>query len=444
MALLGSNGFGWRFSSLYLSALSILFLYGFLKTFIARRLALTACLLLAFSHYIISFGKIGYNNLQALFGLSLVLWASARAYRMKSTFAYALLGLVTGFCFYLYPAALYAVPIPFLFLLFYDPPTSRKAIGRWILVVACALLLIFPLFLQPEYWQSKIQGTFLYSSELTHSLEKLIHHFYLTYVFAFFSYLFTPEEGHFIAVSYADPLSGVFISIGILTLLRSWRKQRFAAFWVLSFLAMVFFAGASHDRQFPPSTRMFLVLPWFALFAACGLWWMITQIQKLSGIGSLSTWVLPVVFPVILGLSLYQAYPLARDRMTGFQSLETLFFRTLQRAQTVYPDSAQTFVFITDPTWSSTPIHKLPEYYPLRAKFGEVVVEGQTIPETAYPLLTQPDAFIIIKPWFEEEWKAALEEGLRGLGKVPCDILTTNGYPRFQLWHTPGMDGLCE
>lgn len=444
MIFLGATSFGWRFSSLFLSALSLLFFYSFFKTFVSRKLALTASMFLAISHYIMSFGKIGYNNLQALFALSLVLWASARALRTRSPFSYALLGLTIGFCFYVYPAALYAIPIPILLLLFYAPPVDRQMTKRWAVMAAFALLLIYPLFLQPEYWQTKIAGTFLYSSQLTHSLPDLLKHFFTNYVFAFFSYLYTPEEGHFIAVSYADPLTGVFISIGMVLLLRLAIRDRFFLFWWLSFLSMVFLAGASHDRQFPPSTRMFLLLPWFALFAASGLWWLLEQVRHIRGY-PLSNRIAPVImFAIILGLSLYQAYPLALNRMTGFQSPETLFFRLLQRAQVVYPGAPKTYVFITDPSWTSQALHKLPEYYPVQANFAEVVVDMPHLPDTARPLLTQSDSFVIIKPWMEETWKKPLEGELLGLGKTPCDINATDGQPRFQLWHSPGMDGLCQ
>ncbi len=444
MALLGSNGFGWRFSSLYFSALSILFFYAFFHSFISRRLALTAALFLTTSHYIMSFGKIGYNNLQALFALSLALWASARAFRTRTPVSYAILGLAIGFCFYVYPAALYAVPIPFVFLLFYDPPSSRSAVGRWGVMLVFALLLIFPLFLQPEYWQSKVQGTFLYSTELRESLPMLLRHFFLNYVFAFFSYIYTPEEGHFIAVSYMNPLAGLFVSIGLVNLLRFVRRDRFALFAVVSFLAMVFFAGASHDNRFPPSTRLFMLLPWFALFAAYGLWWLIEHVKQLTGKEYLSRRLFAGAFVVVLGLSLYQAYPLARDRMTGFQSLQTLFLRLLQRAQDLYPGKPQTFVFITDPNWTSTALQHLPKYYPLQAKFGEVMIDQPRLPDSAKPLLSQTDTFVILKPWSEEPWKAALGQALLDLGKTPCDINTTNGYPRFQLWHSPKMDALCQ
>jgi 4-amino-4-deoxy-L-arabinose transferase-like glycosyltransferase len=444
MVLFGANGFGWKFSSLYLSAISILFFYLFFKTFVSRRIALTAALLLAFSHYIMSFGKIGYNNLQALLALSLVLWAGGRAVKTRRLFSFVILGLSLGFCFYLFPAALYAIPVPILLLMFYYPPTSRRSLKRWVLMIVIALVLISPLFLQPDYWQEKIPGTFLNRVELTSSSQTLLEHIRSNFTYAFFSYLYTPEESHFIAVSYVDPLTAVFVAIGFLYLLRFFRRERFIAFWMLSFIVMLFLAGASHDKTFPPSTRMFLILPWLTLFASFGIYWLVEQIKQLGASRRMIRTTLGMIFLMVLGLSLYQAYPLARDRMTGFQSLETLFFRMLLRAQVVDADKSITYVFITDPTWSSSGIQHLTDYYPIKEKVVDLVVEGPTLPEASIDLIKNPDTYIIIKPWMDEPLKTNLEIQINASGKESCDIHATNGDFRFKLWHAPGLVELCQ
>jgi 4-amino-4-deoxy-L-arabinose transferase-like glycosyltransferase len=444
MILFGANGFGWKFSSLYLSAISIIFFYCFFKMFVSRRIALTAALLLAFSHYIMSFGKIGYNNLQALLALSLVLWAGGRAIYTRRLFSFVILGLSLGFCFYLFPAALYAVPIPILLLMFYYPPTRRRSLERWVLMSVVALVLIFPLFLQPVYWQEKISGTFFNQVELISSSQTLIEHISSNFTYAFFSYLYTPEESHFIAVSYVDPLTAVFVAIGFVYLLRFIRRERFIVFWMLGFFVMLFLAGASHDKTFPPSTRMFLILPWLALFASFGIYWLVEQVKQIGASRQILRASLGMIFFVVLGLSLYQAYPLARDRMTGFQSLETLFFRMLQRAQVVDANKSITYVFITDPTWSSSGIQNLTNYYPIQEKVVDVVVDSQSLPAASIELIKNPDSCIIIKPWMDESWKINLGTQLDALGKESCDIHATNGDIRFKLWHAPGSTELCQ
>ena len=89
MKLFGSHNLGWHLSSLYLSAAAVGLFYLFFKTFVPRRVALVAAFFLAVSHYIMTFGKIGYNNLQALFAMSLALCAATWAIRTKRRIARA-------------------------------------------------------------------------------------------------------------------------------------------------------------------------------------------------------------------------------------------------------------------------------------------------------------------------------------------------------------------
>jgi len=122
MKLVGVDSFGWRFSSIYLSAISIGLFYLFLKRFCPNRIALFSSILLAGSEYIMSFDKIGYNNLQALFAMGLVLAVSGYAVQSKRLFGFTLLGASMALCFYVFPAALYILPIPILLLMIYLPP----------------------------------------------------------------------------------------------------------------------------------------------------------------------------------------------------------------------------------------------------------------------------------------------------------------------------------
>ncbi|RME45449.1 MAG: hypothetical protein D6791_10715, partial [Chloroflexi bacterium] len=412
--------------------------------FVAERTALAASLFLAFSHYLMSFGKIGYNNLQAFFALALGLWSAGWAAHTRRMFSFVIVGTVMGFCFYVYPAALYVLPIPILLLLFYDPPASGPAVRRWIAMAFSVMVLVFPLFLQPDYWKTKEAGTFLYNDQLLQSVDRIVSHFATNLLYSFLSFIYTPEEDHFIAVSYVDPLTAVFVIIGMVYLLKFVRRERFVAFFMLSYIVLLVLVGASHDRMYPTGTRMFLLLPWFALFASVGLEWVLQQTTQLRLFREPTTDVTVMAFLFVLGLNLYQAYPLARDRMAGFQSLETLFLRLVQRAQTVESEAPKTYVFITDPTWTSSGIQHIAAAYPVQARIEEVVVTGKVLPQPARAIIADPNTLVIIKPWMEEAWQKAFEPALRGLGKVPCGIKTTTGDVRFTLWHAPELAWLCE
>jgi 4-amino-4-deoxy-L-arabinose transferase-like glycosyltransferase len=444
MKLFGSDGYGWRISNACLSAAAVVLLYLFVRVFVSRRTALLAALFLALSHYIISFGKIGYNNLQALFVETLVLATAAWAVRTRRPVAFALLGAGMGFCLYVYPAALYVVPLPVLLLLFYMPPVSRAAIGRWTVMAVSAFILVVPLLVQPGYWQAKIAGTIYYDPEITQTALGIALHFARNFVYAAFSHLYAPSESHFVAVSYVDPITAAFTWIGLACFLRLAFRERFAAFALISFAVLLVLVGASHDRPFPSTTRMFLLLPWYGIFAAAGLTWLLAELQSVDILRGSARALLVLIFLAILGLNLYQAYPLARDRMAGLQSLETLFLRTVQRAERDGGGAGKTYVFVTDPSWSSVGIQMIPEVYPVKAKISEVVINDPSLPAAAAPLLADRNTLVIIKPWLDPTWQTMLEAPLRGLGKEPCPIRATNGDIRFTLWHSPQDGWLCE
>ncbi len=444
MKLFGSDGFGWRISNACLSAAAVLLFYLFARTFVTRRTALMAALFLAISHYIMSFGKIGYNNLQALFAEALVLAIAAWAVRTRRPVAFALLGAGIGFCFYVYPAALYVVPLPILLLIFYLRPVTRAALGRWVVMALSAFILIVPLLIQPGYWQSKIAGTLFYNPAITQTTLGVASHFARNFLYAALSHLYAPHETHFVVVSYVDPLTAAFTWIGLACFMRLAFRERFAAFTLISFATLLFLAGASHDREFPTATRMFLLLPWYTLCAAAGLTWLLAELRSIGLMHGRGVGLVALVFIIALGLNLYQAYPLARNRMAGLQSLETLFLRTVQRAQSDEGSAPKTYVFVTDPSWSSVGIQMIPEIYPVRAKISEVVINAPNLPEVATPLIADRNTLVIVKPWLDPTWQAALEAPLRALGKEPCPIRTTNGDVRFTLWHAPDSGWLCQ
>jgi len=277
MLLLGTANFGWRFSSLYLCALSAGFFYFFFKTFLSQRVAFVAAALLAVSHYLINFSKIGYNNLQALFMMSVALWMAGRALSSQRPVAFNLLGMAMGACLYVYPAALYALPLPVLLMLFYMPPTSRAALRRWSMMIASFSLTMLPLLFQPGYWQAKIAGTIFYNPDIIGSTAESLFHVGSNLLYTLFSFVYIPEESHFVVSSYVDPLTAIFLPIGLALILRWLRKERFAAFAAVAFIIEALLIGVSHDRPYPTATRMFMLLPWMALFGALGLCWVVDR-----------------------------------------------------------------------------------------------------------------------------------------------------------------------
>ena len=447
--LFSGTNFGWRFSNLYMSALSLVFFYLLFRNFIKSRMALLAVGFLAVSHYIMTFGKIGYNNLQSYFILSLVLAAGAWAVRTRSTIAYVTLGISMGACFYVYPAALYALPVAFLLLLFYDAPFSRPALKRWGTTFISLGVLIIPLLLQKDYWSAKIPGTIFWTPEITASAASLLSHFANNIVYALLSFFYIPQESHFVVSSYVDPLSGALLLLGLAYLLIKGTKARFVAYILTAFATMLFFVGASHGGSFPPNTRMFMLLPWFALLAAAGLEWLRVNI-KIPSINR--AWIvsgMSVIMVGVLVLNVYQAYALSKQRSTGLQSPAMLFVRLLERIQRQKPaeQGPLTIWFLTIPPWGIDGYRLFLTTYDIPdslLRLEKVDVDGAQLPDGIGDKVRQSDAMVIIYPDIEPALQDALGNTLADLGKQPCQIKTVNGYTRFILWYSQSVEWVCD
>jgi len=448
MGIFDNRNFGWRFSNPYLSAIGLLFFYYFFKAFFTRRVALSATFILGVSHYLISFSKIGYNNLQALFAMGLVLATATWALRSMRYVAYMFLGLSIGLCFYVYPAAIYVLPLPFLILILYAPPTSKPNIFRWGIMLLSIILLVFPLIPQPEYWRVKIYGTFYYNPELVSSAAALLQHTVENLIYSFFSFLYIPQESHFVSTAYMDPLSAALLLIGMTYMIKLlFRRNRTVVFVILSYILFLFFVGTSHDRQFPTATRMYLFLPWFSLFAGIGLVWLRETLSHTFDSRWIKTRLLSFMAVLLLGFNLYASYSVDISRSEQYHQLHPLLLRTMRQVEQRPGISVKTYVFVTDPSWNVDGVNFLVDVYqvpPSKSQVEMIVVDSPQIPEAHMDTLSDPDNVIILKPWFNHEWKIALEEVLIQSGRTPCDIQTTGGEIRFQIWHLGDLQWLCQ
>jgi hypothetical protein len=448
MKILGAEGFGWRFSNAYLCAAGIVLFYSFLRKFVVERVALTAAALLAASEYLIDFGKIGYTNLQAFFAAALVLASSARAARTGSKTAFCLLGASMAFCCYIFPAALYALPLPVLFLCFYHPPKTRKAVRNWGITAAALGMLSFPLFLQPEYWIEKVPGTLLVTPQAVESAGAVANHVLSNLFYAFFSFLYVQQETHFVAASYADPLTGVFVLIGFCFFLFQIRKGRFPAFWMAAFLVLLLSAGASHGYSFPPTTRMFLMLPWWTAFAASGLEYLLAQLSALPHLSRRAlrgAW--GGILLLVIGVNVYQAQELAYELYGSRPPLESIFLRQAEEADRIRPDFPRTFVFLTDTSWTSEGLADLLLVYPEILKGAGVSsakVDDGRIPQSVSEAVADPETFVFLLPFLHPDWQAAVEESLGGAGRTPCRIRTPEGEEVVVIFASPEYSSTCH
>ncbi len=446
MRLLGVNSFGWRFSSLYCAALALPFFFRFLKTFLSRRAALATIVVMAASHYIIAFGKIGYDKFQAYLAMGMLLAATACAVRTRRMIAFVGLGFSAALCFYVYPAALYVLPLPVFLLLPYVPPKSRAVLARWGMAGAICLLTIFPLPFQPTYFPGKRPGTVYYNPELMSSTSRLVRHFWSNGVYAAYSPVLLGSEDHFVTSSYLDPLTGTLFLVGIASALWLVRRDRFVAFLVVSLGFLLLLGGTTHDREYPPTTRFFLLLPLFCLIATAGLWRLFGLAGDARPSSRSGRVALAVIVLAIVSLNVVQAHVVSVRRSDGYQVLDPLVVHLAKRAESLPPGQRPRLVMLSPSATDGVGIVVMLGVYDLQesaSRFSTIAVgdDASGSPEPA--LLSERDAAIFVAPQVQEAARERLERALGAAGRIPCSVRTTTGQERFRLWSFPGTPSLC-
>jgi hypothetical protein len=445
MKLFDNHNFGWRFSNPVLVAASLFFFYYFLKEFIPRRTALITVALLGFSHYLLSFSKIGYNNLQALFVMGLIFAATTWALKSMRPIAFAMTGLTMGLCFYLYPAALYLVPLPVIGLLIFLPPIRKERLKYWGWMLTSAALLIYPLVAQPKYWAAKIPGTFLYT-DVSNSFGALIHNIAVNTLYSALSFLYMPEQSHYVSTGYMDPLSSVFILIGFAVLTNHLsRHNKSSLFLGMSFLFMFIIVGATHGRNFPTATRMFLLLPWFALFAAFGMEWCAEKAEIFFNANQ--NVLLNLTIGLVVVVNLYEAYVVDVRNMTQYHTLAPLFVKTVREINANTQVPPKSYAFVAPPGWDVSGMAMIQRAYLVPDSPRQLInlpVEGSALPAHDADLVSQRDIVVIVKSDIDGATMAQVDAQLQGWGKSMCEIKNEKGLLQFQLWHSGDLGWLCQ
>ncbi|MDX9864100.1 MAG: glycosyltransferase family 39 protein [Anaerolineaceae bacterium] len=421
MALLGKDSFGWRFGGIYLAALSIPLLYDFSKAYLHQRTALIFAALMAVSHYLMNFSKVGYNNMQALFLLSLLLWLGGKAARSGRTNWLTLLGAAAGLCFYVYPLALIALPLPFLLLYLHRKPGTGRPSRRWLLVIAPLTILLLPLFFQPGYWQT------LVSASVIQSYDPRLHlsHFFANLLAAFSSFFYAPTQTHFVAAAWLDPVSAALAVIGLAWTMRQARRETFARFLLLAFLFLLIGAGAIHDRALPIVPHMFLVLPCFLLLAALGIEWLLQTLPKPKvPVFGVILGVLGIVF--LAGLNFVQAYTLNLTQADAYFEEERIFLRLMQRDAAHETINDRSYLYFTSPDTQLQLVYALQQAYHLPPAPAQIIhIPVEEIPEFStymIHLLRDENSVAILGPGLEASLRGELERELVSHGKAPCVV----------------------
>ena len=446
MKLFGVSNFGWRITNPVILSACVLCFYLFFRKFIKQSAALVICGLLACSGYLINFGKIGYDNPQAFFMLGLTLWLAAEAVFSRRPVVYAILGLVMGFCLYSYPAALYVLPLPVILMAIYDFPKSKAAVWRWLLWTGIFGILVLPLLFQPAYAQGKVEGLYV------NNLDAIAHYgigfmFSSQLIYSLFSYLYVINESHFVSASHIDPISAIWVPVGLAWITVQIKRNKFALFWMISFGVMLFLVGASHGRLFPPNTRMFMLLPWWTSFTAFGITWMADWISQKTKNPFHYQLILSATLILILGANLMHVNWVYPRLSEGSSSLEVLFMRLAERVDGDPNNRSPIYVFVTDESWGIDGIRTLQDLYhspQSNYQLERIIMTGDTLDRNQLVRLQAENTIVILQPWMDAEWMASMMQIVADTGKVTCQVRETVNSPvKFTAYFPPDLAYLC-
>jgi hypothetical protein len=307
--LFGADTYGWRVSSVILALWAALPLHALLRELLPGRAALLGAIFYVSSHYLMSFCKIGYNNSQALWPFLLSLALFVPSLRTLSPLGAFLAGVAAGLGFYTFAAArLVLVPLLLAFL-FLAPARSRRLWGVGGALLVGLTLTALPILVAPESWRGGLAQTAF--GPLAAPGGDTAGHLLVNFAFAAISFLYSSAKSHFVAGAHLDPLSAGFAAIGLGLLLCSRHARRSRAFVAGSYLFMLFAIGAMHQYKYPTNTRMFMLIPFYALFAGLGLHYCLTVAERLFAVrerqaGMVNTFLASLILSS-LALNFYQS-----------------------------------------------------------------------------------------------------------------------------------------
>jgi hypothetical protein len=443
MRLYDNEVFGWRFSSILASALAVAAFYYFLRTFLERWVAFVAAFLIAASHYLMSFSRIGYNSTQALLAMGLALAAASFAIKSGRRLAWSLTGIALGFCFFVFPAALFVPPLVALLLLMYRPPGPGSRLLDWAALVLAALFMVLPLLFQADYWSSKLGGTVLESETGVSSPTQLVPHLLGQLGYAFYAFLYTIQESHFVTVAHVDFLTAALVLLGIGSVLRVAAADKFARFAVVSYAYLLLVVGAAHQYEFPPTTRMFMLVPWYGLLAALGIRWIVAQLLPRPVPFQVGVVGLALGLGVVLGLNLFQAYVISVDRTRCCRNYVTSFVQLGQNLASQTGAGPATVLVVDRPGQVDMALlRQIVAANYLAQPMEEIALEPSGAPP-AGSILLAGDQVVVLSPELDVGQRRDSEDKLRSAGWQSCPLISVSAYHGIDVWYPLAMPPPC-
>jgi len=341
----GVTMWGWRFSSVLPAALTVIPLYLLAYELFDRRVAIAANVLMIMNPYFLTFARLGYNNSQSLFPVTLCIYWLVIGLRKNSRFYLWLAGLAAGLGFYTYFSAwlgLVVLALVVLSLPLVQDLKFQKSIISLAIILAGAFVVFLPRILYGasgdtpvqlhfKIWETGPINTFYgrhifgidrIAQSTIFMMSDQVELFYdpTLYGILFIRGVVRSAAVLFDPIGYIDhPIifglagigSSIFFIPGLGMALANFKKMRYRipSLW---FLAGFFFLGALSSFA-PRPTHMVAIIPVLAFISAIGLVSFLDALLSKSSyvVEQISNWkkiATAIILLLISVTSLFQAF----------------------------------------------------------------------------------------------------------------------------------------
>jgi hypothetical protein len=365
MLLYGNDIYGWRVSETLAVMLAALPLYVAVRVFVNVRAGLVALVVFLSSQHLLGLTKVGYTYDQLLVPLVGSAALFVLAARRASLLGLFLSGVAASFAFYTFAFGIPFIVLPVLMfgLCSFAPrsevftarpqdPTPRPAPGRYVRPLralvpsAAALMLGIGLTAMPSLSDTKalerIAGHTVANSEV-HGANNLTQQVIPNFLYTLSASLSFLGHSHYVYGAHLDPLSSILMLLGAAAAIAILRRSRIALWLLVSFMLACLIAGGFAPYPYPPIARTYILIPFYALFAALGASRLFAALEG-SRLARLAMPVWIVVIIAIPALNLYQFFVLS-DRHNPQEQVAMVVkeFQTQATDSTVYLVERATF-----------------------------------------------------------------------------------------------------
>jgi hypothetical protein len=271
MLLLGRDAYGWKVAHAFLLALSLLPLHAFARRLLGRTGGLLVAALCGASNALLSFAKVGSNNAQAVFFLSLCLWAVLKALERGLLTYWVLAGFAVGGGFYTFGIARsFSLVVAFWVGVYAVKRGGSHArmLGAFLALVGASILVALPVLSTRSAWIGQV-GSTLFGLDLSPGRKMALLASNTKH--GALSFLLNQRPGVFTFGPLADPVTGSLAVLGLAALVFGPARAARARVALLgsTFLLVVLLAGVQ-QYDYPNITRTFALAPVWALLAGVG------------------------------------------------------------------------------------------------------------------------------------------------------------------------------